>query len=76
MTRSVPVSRRNTQLVVAMCLIASLTVIALVALFTPARVAIAQDISTVAHMWSATFGINTLGDGPQILCGSASGACP
>lgn len=76
MTRSVPVARRRTQLVVAMCLIAGLAVIALVALFTPARAAIAQDISTVAHSWSATFGVNTLVDGPHILCGSASGACP
>jgi hypothetical protein len=76
MTRSVPVARRSTQLVVAMCLIAGLTVIALAALFTPARAAIAQDISTVAHTWSATFGVNSLADGPQIMCGSSPGGCP
>jgi hypothetical protein len=59
-----------------MCLIAGLTVIVLVALFTPARAAVAQDISTVAHTWSATFGGNSLADGPQIFCNSGSGGCP
>ena len=76
MRASIRASRLNIQLVVAICLISGLTVIALVALFTPAHATFAQDISTVAHSWSATFGVNTLTDGPHILCGSSSGPCP
>jgi uncharacterized membrane-anchored protein YitT (DUF2179 family) len=73
---SIRASRLNIQLVVAICLISGLTVIALVALFTPAHAAVAQGISTVTHMWSATFGVNSLTDGPHVLCGSSSGPCP
>ena len=79
MPSSVSVAHRIAQLVVATSLIAALIFAVLVASPSPAPAAIAhgiQDISTVAHTWSATFGVNSLADGPQILCGSASGACP
>jgi hypothetical protein len=59
-----------------MSLITGLTVIVFLALPNPARTAAAQHISTVAHTWSATFGVNTLAAGPKIICGTASGPCP
>jgi hypothetical protein len=59
-----------------MCLITGLSVIVLVALFTPMRTVVAQDISTVAHAWSASFGVHSLADGPHTLCNASSGGCP
>jgi hypothetical protein len=46
MTRSVPVGRRSTQLVVALCLISAIVIVSLVVLFAM-RGAIAQDIHNI-----------------------------
>ena len=76
MTSSVSVARRITQLIVAMSLITGLTVLVFLALPNPARAAVAQHSSTVAHTWSAPFGVNALVAGPQVICGSSPGGCP
>jgi hypothetical protein len=64
------------QLLVALCLIAGLTLIVLGALFSPLRAVLAQEILTAAHAGSPLVGAHTRADAPQILCGVAGGGCP
>jgi hypothetical protein len=64
------------QLLAAICLIAGLTALVLVALFSPLRAVLAQEIITVAHAGSALFGAHARANVPEILCGVSGGGCP
>ncbi len=81
MLASINASRQITQLVVALCLLAGLSAVVLVALSTPARTVIAHDIQTVLTM-SLAFVAKLSALAPSAtavtrypLCGSSIGPC-
>jgi hypothetical protein len=76
---SISASRPIRQVIVVACLIVALAFAVVVVSTASMRAAVAQSahsIATVAHTWSASFGANSLADGPNFVCGASSGGCP
>ena len=81
MRASIPLSRHTVQLLVVLCLIAGLIAVVLVALSSPARAVVAQDIHNVLTMTGAFVSkLSALASSATAvtrypLCGSSIGPC-
>jgi len=78
---SITASRHSVQLLVAMCLIAGLTAVVLVALSSPARAIVAQDIHNVLNLAGAfvtklfTLASSVIAVTRYGPCGASAGPC-